>query len=295
MSATANHGDLPLLELMAFEAASRLGSFLRAADELHVTQSAVSHRVGNLERRLGVALFLRKGRGIELTEAGGEYLEGVRGALVSLWQSGERLRGDEHQVLRLAAAPSIGVVWMLPQLHRFVDGHPGLRLEVSTVAFPEDAAQSGWDLLVHYGAGSGEGGRRQPLFTDHLQVVCAPGLAEGFGGRLALDDLRRLPLLRHSLLDWAPWTAGAFGERLDAPCAMFVDDAVTMLEAAAAGAGLALTTRMAARPYLEAGRLVLAHPHAHPDKEYYAELSEAGVLKPAAQAMLVWLERLAAH
>lgn len=278
---------------MAFEAASRLGSFLRAADELHVTQSAVSHRVGNLERRLGVTLFLRKGRGIELTAAGSEYLDGVRGALVSLWQSGERLRGDEHRVVRLAAAPSIGIVWMLPQLHRFVAGNAGLRLEVSTVAFPEDAAQVGWDLLVHYGTGSGEGGRRLPLFTDHLLVVCAPGLAQRFDARLGLDDLRRLPLLRHSLLNWGGWTAGAFGRRLDAPCAMFVDDAVTMLEAAAAGAGLALTTRVAARPYLDSGRLVLAHPYAHPDNEYYAELSESGMLKPAARAMLGWLERLA--
>lgn len=285
---------LPLHELAAFEAAARLGSLVRAAEELSVTSSALSHRIASLQARLGVVLFERKGKGLQITPDGERYLASMQSSLHAMWARGDALRTQEHRVVRLVAAPAIATAWLLPQLTRLFDSDPGLRLEVSTAALPDDVAGLEWDLLVHYGVSTQDPAQRVPLFTDCLMPLCAPSLLPASGSPLALADFQKLPLLRHTLLLWSRWLEAAFSVRAEIEARAYFDDATSMLEAAAAGAGIALSTGMAARPYLEEGSLVVAHPHQLPDREFYAEISESGMLKPRARALLGWLETLAA-
>jgi LysR family transcriptional regulator, glycine cleavage system transcriptional activator len=284
--------QFPLHELLAFESAARNGSFLKAADELSVTQSAVSHRVINLEKRLGVSLFARKGRGIALTESGERYLDGVSSALNSLWTAGEELRAVEHGIVRVAIAPSIGIVWLLPKLPEFLQANSTLRIDVSTVATPEEVTREEWDVLVHYGGG-GNDVRRIHLFTDEVIVVAPPELLVNGKTQIDRDDLESSAVLRHTLLNWTAWSTGAFEKYTDAARYMHFDDSVTMLEAASSGAGLALTTKVAATPYLKSGALMQVHPHVLRDNDYFAELSEAGELKPASRSFIDWLGRVA--
>lgn len=291
MSQTLSFTQFPLHELLAFESAARNGSFLKAADELSVTQSAVSHRVINLEKRLGVTLFVRKGRGIALTEDGERYLEGVSGALTALWAAGEELRMAEHSVVRVAFAPSVGIVWLLPRLPEFMKTNPSVQLDVATVATPEEVSRGEWDVLIHFGAGSDDS-RRVHLLTDEALVVASPELFKEQRS-LVVEDLATTPVLRHTLLNWPGWVSGAFGKKAEAARCMYFDDSITMLEAVASGAGIALTTRVAASPYLKSGALVQAHPFVLKDNDYYAEISEAGELKPASRSFIDWLKRIA--
>ena len=280
--------------MLAFEAAARLGSFQKAADELSVTQSAVSHRVINLEKRLAVSLFVRKGRGIELTDEGARYLQGVSSSLSSLWATGEELRQKEHTVLRVDFAPSIGNVLLLPRLSEFMQRHPGVQVVVASIPTPEDVNRSEWDVLVHYGRGAGDETRRTALLTDEVMVVAPPALLSQGRQPLTVEDAQRSTVLRHTLLSWADWAAGAFGSKVEASSQFHFDDSITMLEAAASGAGLAVTTRLAASPYLRSGALVQAHPFVQANDDYYVELSESGEFKPAARTFVDWLTKLAA-
>ncbi|MCM3563401.1 LysR family transcriptional regulator [Hydrogenophaga intermedia] len=286
--------QFPLHELLAFEAAARHGSFQKAADELSVTQSAVSHRVINLERRLGVSLFARKGRGIALTEEGATYLDGVSAALTSLWAAGEELRLAEHSLIRVNFAPSIGNVWLLPHLPEFMRNHPSIQIEVASIATPEEVNRADWDVLVHYGMGVGDDARRALLLTDEVLVVGRPDILSETGQELRVEDVGSLTVLRHTLLNWLDWSAGAFGKKTEPARYMHFDDSITMLESAVSGAGIAVTTRIAATPYLKEGALVQIHPFVLKDNEYYVELSESGELKPAAKAFTDWIVRLAA-
>lgn len=292
--AAPNTSQFPLHELLAFEAAARLGSFQKAADELSVTQSAVSHRVINLEKRLGASLFVRKGRGIALTAEGSRHLEGVSTSLSLLWAAGEELRQKEHSLLRVSLAPSIGNVLLLPRLSEFMGRHPGVQVVVASIPTPEEVNRSEWDVLVHYGRGAGDESRRIALLTDEVMVVGTPALFAGRSRSLTARDIVGMTVLRHTLLSWTDWSSVAFGAKVEPACQLHFDDSITMLEAAVSGAGLAVTTRTAATPYLKRGALVQAHPFVQTNDDYYAELSESGEFKPAAKAFVDWLVKLAA-
>jgi LysR family transcriptional regulator, glycine cleavage system transcriptional activator len=290
---TAPSSQFPLHELLAFEAAARHGSFQKAADELSVTQSAVSHRVINLERRLGVALFDRKGRGITLSKDGASYLDGVSAALTALWTSGEQLRQAEHSLIRVMFAPSIGSVWLLPHLPEFMRNNPGTQIEVASIALPEEVSRADWDVLVHYGSGSSEDARRVLLITDELLVVGNPEVLTGKDEELTAEAAAQMTVLRHTLLNWSSWSAGAFGKKVEPARYLHFDDSITMLEAAVSGAGIAVATRLAAAPYLDTGALKQIHPFALKDNEYYVEISDSGELKPVAKSFVDWMTRLA--
>lgn len=286
---------LPLHELLAFEATARLGSISRAAEELSVTSSALSHRLAGLQARLGAALFERHGKGLRITAQGERYLLRIQAGLHAFGAQGEALRAGEHETVRLVAAPAIATAWLLPQIPALLAAHPGLRLDVSTLTLADDSIGQDWDVLVHYGPPVADGGQRIALAADDVFAVCAPSLLPG--GR-AIDDpaqLLALPLLRHTLLSWPRWTEAAFGAPLEVRAQAYFDDATAMLEAAAAAAGVALTAGIPAMPYLADGRLVAAHPCRVPDQTYFAELSESGTFKPHARAVMRWLEVLAAQ
>lgn len=286
---------LPVHELLALEAVSRLGSVQAAADALHVTPSGVSHRIASLEKRMGAKLLQRDGRGVVLTEVAEDYVSTVRPGLLELSSSTETLLEQEHGIVRIATAAAVGAAWLLPRLGEYLLAHPRDRFEVLTIGPSDELPQDRWDLMVQYGRPAKRGTLRHLLFTDRLIRVCAPGLLKGVTaergsagagskGRLAeLPTLRLTPL---SLSGGAGKEADV-GSRLRSP--LVFNDALAMLEAAAAGAGVALTTQTAVGPYLADGRLVRADAASYEGGRYTMDLSESGRLKPVATSLYHWL------
>lgn len=268
-------------ELLALEAIARLGSVQAAAEALHVTPSGVSHRVGSLERRIGAKLLRRQGRGVVLTDVARRCVDAVRPSFAELSAATARLRSREHDLVRIATAPAIGAAWLLPQLARYAAVREDARFEIVSVATTDELPPDRWDVLIHYGEHPRRGSLRRRLFDDRLCRVCAPSLADSRGASQ--------PVLRLAQLH-APAAASVAPA---APSQLIFDDALAMLEAVAAGAGVALCTETSAAPYLASGRLVRVSGHAVAGDSYEADLSEAGQLKPSAAAFFDWLVRQA--
>lgn len=276
-------------ELLALEAIARLGSVQAAADALHVTPSGVSHRVGSLERKIGAKLLRRQGRGVVLTEVAQRCVDAVRPSLAELSAATARLRSREHELVRIATAPAVAVAWLLPRLAHYAGEHGAVRFEILSVATTDELPTDRWDVLIHYGEHPKRGSRRRQLFDDRLVRVCAPSLLAAAAGDAA--RIASLPVLRLAQIRAPSGEPASRRAAPEAPAQLVFDDALAMLEAAAAGAGVALCTETSAAPYLASGRLarVAAEPSA--GDQYAADLSEAGQLKPAAVAFFDWLVR----
>jgi DNA-binding transcriptional LysR family regulator len=281
---------LPLAELAAFEAAARLGSFARAATELCITDSAISHRIRHLESRLAIPLFERTGRSIRLLPAGERFAACIAGSLEKLRVASIAIDATERSLVRIAVAPAIGNAWLVPRLMGFRTRHPAVGFEVASVAAADAAGGFDSDLVIHYGAGMSTAGDAVTLCADDIRSICSPAFLADHGPFDTLQALAAQPLLRHPLLSWASWCEGAFGRAHEPAHASSFDDAVSMLEATAAGMGIALGTRVACERYLASGRLVYAHPHADRVADYRAQLTASGTVKPAARAFFNWLQ-----
>lgn len=287
--------SLPLSGLTAFEAAVRLGNFRRAADELCVTHSAISHRVRQLEERLGAALFERHGNRVTPTALGRQYFEAAIAALGPLRGANEAIDAGERRLVRVAVMPMLGIAWLAPRLSQFGLIYPHMRFEVHTIGATDAPGSVECDLVIHYGPAQQEGARSVKVFSDRLYAVGAPDFVAGHGPFRTLDDFLRVSLVRYSLLTWPAWLGSAFGHPID-PRGSYFDDAMTVLEAVAAGLGLTVITRVASEGMLRSGRLVLAHPHGAQGRDYHATLSDTGSLKPAACTFFDWLtSQSAAH
>ena len=280
-------GGLPLHELLALEAAARLGSFALAAEELCVTRSAVSHRIKQLEGKLGTALFERAGSRTQLLPTGLNLLEPVAAALKGLREASAALDDVERKVVRLAVPRALGTIWLVPHLGGFQREHPGIRLEVMPVGADHDGAATRVDVVVEMASDTHDSSAR-PV---HLLVVGAPATLAACGPLDSAAALRGAVLLRHPRFAWNAWSRLAFGESVDSQAAYYFDDIVAMLEAAAGGLGLALAPDVACAPYLEQGRLLQAHPAVLEIQACRAVVCAAGAVKPAARALADWLER----
>lgn len=276
--------DLPIHELLALEAVSRLGSVQAAAEALHVTASGVSHRIASPERRIGSPLLRRQGRGVVLTEVADLYVATVRPGLAALSAATEALLEREHGVIRIATAAAVGASWLLPCIRRYVRHQPKARFELLTVATPDELTSDRWDILIHYGSAPRRGALRNLLFTESLIQVRSAESAEAAVASASLR-LTQLPL---------PEAGGSRSDGAITHSQLVFDDALAMLEAVAAGAGIAWSTETAARGHLASGRVVRTGAPSQPGGRYVMDLSEAGQLKPFAAACYHWLVQQAA-
>ena len=145
----------PKNTLRAFEAAGRLLSFTRAAEELHVTQAAISHQIKNLEMSIGVRLFRRLNRALLMTEAGQRYLPAVRDALDALGDATNGLtRTDESGVLAVSTLPSFAATWLVPRLTKFLTVHPEIDIRISASDEIVDLVRDDFDMGIRYGSGT---------------------------------------------------------------------------------------------------------------------------------------------
>lgn len=248
----------PLNAIKAFEAAARNESFTRAAEELNVTQGAVSHQVKALEADLGLKLFLRERNRLILTDPGRAYLVVVRDAFDRLAAGTEHLLQRENAgVLTVSMSPNFAAKWLIPRLGGFVAMHPGIELRVSASMHHVDFAREDVDLAIRHGDGEWPGLHVTRLCTEALFPVCSPRLMQGHKPLRAPADLQNFTLLHsRERNDWATWLKAAGVERLDASRGIVFNQMSMAMDAATDGQGVALARTAIATWDLRAGRLV---------------------------------------
>ena len=259
---------LPSLNaLRAFEAAARSASFTRAARELHVTQSAVSHQVHALEEELGARLFLRLPRALRLTSKGEALARAAREAFARIGKAAREAAARPR--LCVSVLPSFAACWLLPRLSRFQRAHPEVELRINASQELADFARDGVDLAIRYGRGRWPGLHSEKLLDGEVFPVCSPRLAK----RLRRPaDLARFELLHDEVRlahgGWPAWLRAA-GVQVDGARGTRFSDAHLMLEAAAAGQGVALARSVLAAADLRARRIVRAFPLSVPSRYSY--------------------------
>ena len=243
---------LPPLEwLRVFEAAGRLGNFTAAAQELNLTQAAVSQRIRALENALGVTLFVRQHRGVELTTDGEVYLPHVNAALGQLRRSTTDLFGKDRRKIRVAAPASVATFWLPARLQRIMRDAPGLEVSISTISRSTDFKPLHADFEVHFGDGLWSDRRAWEIFREELVPVTTPALAQ------SVIDWRLLPAISVASprLGWRDWGA-QFDRDIPSRIALRTDSFSIGLQACLAGAGVALGSLPICRPLIESRQLV---------------------------------------
>ncbi len=260
----------PLAALRAFEAAARHLSFTRAAEELHVTQAAVSHQIRQLEEDLGVRLFRRLSRALRLTEAGQLLAPFLQDGFALLHAGVDRVRSAaQGSVLTVTAPPSFAASWLVPRLVQFQRRHPGIEVRLVSTMRKLDLFREGIDVGVRYGRGAWPGLIAERLMTDDLFPVCAPGLLdETGGGPPALSSVQLLHVQAFPD-DWPRWLAATGVGSVDAERGSWFDTAGAAYEAAAAGLGVAMGRRQLVADALADGRLVAPFATALPAEVAY--------------------------
>lgn len=253
---------LPSLNgLRAFECAARYMSFTKAAAELHVTQTAISHQIRRLEDELGVTLFLRLKEGLALTEEGQAYLPGIRAAFHELRHATQALLASrQNTVLTINTLVSVASKWLLPRLPSFQQANPDIDVRISASTELVDFRQGGIDAAIRYGRGDWKGLRADFLMSDEIFPVCSPALLSTTKGLNTPADLLDHTLLQVSGMtagDWNRWlsAAGESATLAEGPRLTF-DLAMMAVQAAVDGQGVCIGRSTYVADDLRAGRLV---------------------------------------
>ena len=253
---------LPLNALRAFEAIARHMSFARAAAELHVTPAALSHQIRGLEEQVGLPLFTRRTRSIELTEAGRTLYPGLHAGFESVRGAVARLdRARAENILVISATVGLTAKWLMPRLWRFLHAHPEIDARVAATMKVVDFAADGVDVAIRMSNGRHPDLHVENLFEDAMLPVCSPRLVEQ--GLRSVADLARFPLIHHDIPmsmrappQWSDWLAMVGMHEIDATRGLRVNVADHALDAAVAGAGVSLSFKLIASDDVHSGRLV---------------------------------------
>ncbi|MEM7123693.1 MAG: transcriptional regulator GcvA [Pseudomonadota bacterium] len=284
---------LPALNgLQAFEAVARHRSFTRAAEELRLTQTAISHRIGRLEAQLGFQLFLRHGRDVELSPAGQTYLPGVRSAFEALYRATTDLLDEGGSgELTVSTLVSFAAKWLVPRLADFQSAHPEVAVRILTSPLPVDFARESIDLAIRYGDGRWPGLRADLLLREETFPVCSPKLLADSGRLSCPEDLAGHVLIHNTAFpeDWARWLAAVGQPDLDAKAHLRFDLGFAAIEAAADGAGVAMGRRSLAGYDLSKGTLVAPFELRIPRQAYYLVAPRRGAERPKVKIFRDWL------
>jgi DNA-binding transcriptional LysR family regulator len=288
---------LPPLDLLAgFEAAARRLSFTLAAEERFVTQSAISRQVKALEDQLGVPLFLRGHRSLQLTADGQRLYRTCTAVLDQLRTTIAHIRQRERrEVLSLTTTPGLASLWLIPRLPRFAKSHPGIDVRIDADLKPRDLERDGFDLAIRYGALADAAG--PPLFGESLLPVCSPALRRRGPPLRTPDDLAS-----HTLIDLAPmpqsgmptewqtWLQSAGLPDLEPASTISFNSYSEAIGAALAGHGVALGRRPLVDALLRQRRLLAPFGGERSSERGYALVLSAGArARPAVQALAQWL------
>jgi LysR family glycine cleavage system transcriptional activator len=285
----------PLNALRTFEAAARHLSFTKAAEELFVTQAAVSHQIRTLEDHLGVRLFRRASRALLLTDQGQALLPAVRDAFDRLLAGVRRVEDlCCGGALAVSTTPSLAATWLAGRLVRFQALHPEIELHLSATPRLVDFAREGIDCGIRYGGGDWPGLRAERLFQTALLPVCSPSLLDGPQPLRRPEDLAHHTLL-HALDgadDWRLWLRAAGAQKVDPTRGPKFDSITLVVQAAISGAGVAIGRRQLLEAEVASGRLAAPFDFELPDEcAWYFVAPEAMADQPKVAAFRDWLLR----
>lgn len=282
--------------IRGFESAARHLSFTAAAEELCITQSAVSKQVKGLEEALGTALFLRGGKGLSLTPEGRQLFEAARASLAQLASAVDRLLATDRVSVSVSTTPSFAALWLAPKLAQFQQLEPAIDVRVDASEARANLEREGLDMAVRLSPVlPGEPGP-PPLLQEQALLVATPGLAARI--RTA-DGILRTPLLVYydpaTRFPWMSWPA--WYERLglqqsaQQPC-LYFSQYEHVLTAAVQGAGIAIGRTPLVLPLLRSGQLEIVLPgETVPGLGYRIVISAQSAERPAVQKFRAWLER----
>lgn len=283
--------------LLCFEAAARLESFTRAAQELFLTQSAISRQITALEEQVGTPLFRRTRHGVALTQAGSRYAKQVSLRLRALEQDTLDVMSTQGRggSVRLASVPTFAARWLIPRLPGFARQHPDITVHIDTRTRPFMFTDTLYDLALYSGTAQQvaqwAGTAAQRLLTEEVLPVCSPALMQG-RKTLSPAAIAAMPLLQQSTRPqcWQTWFSAC---GVDAPLALAGPryEQFSMTAAAAIqGLGVGLIPRLLIEEELASGRLVVAHPQALlEDRHYWLVQPEDAAPHTALDCFLAWL------
>ncbi|MFZ5603855.1 MAG: LysR substrate-binding domain-containing protein [Pseudomonadota bacterium] len=284
---------LPSLSaLRAFEAAARHESAKQAAEELSVTATAISHQIRGLEEALGVALFVRKPRQLELTPQGRELQQVLEMAFDSVGAVVERLkRMPARQAVTISTTPAVAVRWLLPWVCMLRDSHPGIDLRFHASHEPVALDGVTADLAIRYGDGRWPGLIAEKLFDNLFIPACSPHL-----NLHDVADLPKHPLIHFrprgassSPMDWAGWQKQARVPELDVSAGLVFSDETHAISAAIGGQGVALMSRQLIEDELKEGRLMQPFGPDLPGKPFFLVYPENRRNAPTILAIRDWV------
>ncbi len=290
-----------MISLSCFETVARLLSVTQAAEELHLTQSAVSRQVKKLEEELGCDLFVRERQRLQLTESGRKYAQEVAPLLNQLEAATRQINGNIAGQLRIGAEPSFTTRWLLPRLGEFKQQHPELEVEIMNDLHRLYGHLEGFDVAIMYGDGNWPDMESHYLMQGELVAVCTPELHQHYGAIKDPKDLLNYPILHHIIYSASPQLSSTY---LWLKQAGLSDDEITalpgqrfehfqfVLDAALHGLGVTVLPEYFVQPELDSGQLVTASENKMCCGAYYVTVRQQQTRNPTVRLFMDWLQQV---
>ena len=253
----------PVRAVSAFQAVARHGSFSKAAEELGLTPSAVSHQIANLERYVGRPLFQRTSHGVSMTPAGERFHRNLAGALLLISSAAASAREEGGiEVLSIHSYPSFASMWLMPRLRAFMTAHKAIRLRLSAAPVPSDFSRGEVDLDIRYGTVHWPDLHVETLCSEEIIPMISPKLVKHLPLQQPEDLLsQNLIISEAGMVQWPHWFA-AYGIPITpSEYALRFDRGYMVLDAAVQGLGIALESKLLAEGLIKQGALVPVFPH----------------------------------
>lgn len=287
----------PLKSLRFFEVAGRHLNFTKAAEELYVTQAAVSHQIKALEEFLGIKLFRRRNRTLYLTAEGQSYYHDIKAIFERLSRATERVQAvNAKGSLTVSLPPSFAIQWLVPRLSDFNKEHPDIDVRIKSVDMNEGSLTDDVDVAVYFGKGKWSDLQVDLLFQEYIFPVCSPQLIKDNKPLATLDDLENYTLLHDSTTkEWKDFAKEYRLQKLSVKQGTIFSHSSMVLQAAIHGQGVALSNNVLVRPELEAGRLITPlKEKLQTNKGYYIVCHKALAESGRNLAFREWIKRAAA-
>lgn len=289
---------LHLNALRAFEAAARLLSFSRAAEELNVSHSTISHHIKGLEKTLGMDLFLRQNRRVVLTSAGEILYPVLENAFSEISLALTMLKESrDKEPLKVTVTPSFANKWLMPRMSCFRKEHPGIEVQLLPSTSRAEFSRAGMDVGVRTGWGTWSGLKAEELTPVHMTPLCSPRLLEGRGMPESPEDLADFTLIHADVSsmagiksEWREWLVATGAKKVDFTRGLSFHDPGLALQAAIDGLGVAMGYVELAEKDIAEGRLVrlfetdVRHPWS-----YYIVVPEDREEDPQTTVFCEWL------
>ena len=285
----------PLTWFRAFECAARRLSFTKAAEDLNLTQSAISQHVRALEENLGCALFVRKHRGLILTDQGRRLLPQVSNAITTLASAADTFRTTtQNNVITVAASPSIARWYIVPHLKSFTDMHPDIAVRLTTGTWPDEFSHMDSDVEIRFDSAQSSDQTAKLLMPNEMQIVASPTLlSTETTSTSVMDTIKNHPLIQviGTLDTWQDW-ASRKGFEGDLKAIALVESHGIAVEMARSGLGIAYTNGIVAAPSVADKSLHIIERSPNMPKEGYYMKTKTYGDDPIVETFAAWLRSL---